>query len=128
VIERFVNKRPRHGGIISQGDGAHTYQLAVTVEDRAKVLAEVGSALRPVVEQMQHRIAQLEHENRVLRDGLDIVTRAVPAMQPNAIGPATALDVGSDPERSGDAHPFIAAALQAAPRVQQSLLEELRRG
>jgi hypothetical protein len=73
VIERIVDHLPV-GGIVSQGDhatiDARTYNLQVTVEDRARILAEVGAALRPVLEHMQSRITQLERDNRVLRDTL----------------------------------------------------------
>lgn len=83
MIERIVDKLPGHGGIVSQGDhatiDARSYHLQVTVEDRARLLAEVGQALRPVLEQMQSRIAALEQENVLLRDtmaSLAPVTRA----------------------------------------------------
>lgn len=81
MIERIVDKLVP-GTIVSQGDNAHIdarqYHLTITVEDRARILAEVGQALRPVLEAMSDRIAFLEADNRSLRDTIASLAGAVP--------------------------------------------------
>src|SRR3954470_5830374 len=107
------------GTVIAQGHNntvdartivTHTTNVTVSVEDRARILAEVGAALRPVLEGLHERITRLEGDNRALRDTLEALTGSVPARKP-ALTPAvedTTIDVGSDPEEAADADPWSA--------------------
>jgi hypothetical protein len=139
MTERRIDQMPA-GGIVSQGDGAvinaNNYTINISVQQRAELLAEVGRALRPVLGQMQHRIAQLEHDNRLLRDTLasraELPPRPCPqeASRRDHHAPPTlaALDVGSDLRQPPPVDPWEPATLQSAPSYHKGLLEELRRG
>src|SRR4051812_18828448 len=69
-MERLAELLPG-GGWINQGDhatiDARSYVMHITVEQRAELLAEVGAALRPVLQAMQDRIVALEQETLPLR-------------------------------------------------------------
>jgi hypothetical protein len=143
------------GAVVQQGDNctvdSRTYVVNISLEQRAQLLAEVGQALRPVLEAMSARIAHLEHENSLLRDNVESIASARPgpvtslepptrgrARQEESLegappchtGPERApADVGSDlVSATRCSHPPADTVREATEYGQPSLLEELRHG
>src|SRR3954452_10070746 len=130
------------GTVIAQGHNntvdartivTHTTNVTVSVEDRARILAEVGAALRPVLEGLHDRISRLEADNRTLRDTLAAVAgvvtpgqasasaeRAEPAALHAPAEPAPA-DVGTPLEEDTDPSPWPAGTPWAPRSFQPSL-------